>query len=270
MAKKKKTRFYVRVNKLNHELFSVSQQKDGDLIIAIKSNRYYEVSRESYIPLRSQKISVHVSKGSVNGNTFTMTSEIEDGEKNRAVTFVERIDGELLHNVFSRRCSSMASGHFKMKARTKDRTVKVAEYDENFNNLIYHIYVCSKNIGSVFRNKRADGIYFSEAFQFFDIILIPTFINMRAIMQGDGHFSLSSDVYHGQVIVKAVDRKAIISSTLENFNDVIASTNGGLLKVLDSRIDGLTYGPEELLRKIKARNRDLSPFPFVLPPAVVF
>ena len=201
MGKKSKVRFYVRV-RANEEapahnalLVSVRQLSSGDLIVVAKANRFMEfLELPENIPLLEHRYTVHVSPNS-SGNTLTNTFLMEGGpEIIRNVSFVACDGQPLITVLFSYRWPTLSHEHFRMNAKANDTLHKIADFSDFHNTLITHVIVTSK--GEAAQISRLTGGS-SHSFSHFDILVVPTFINVLPIEQGDAAFYLSSSTQIG-------------------------------------------------------------------------
>lgn len=230
MSKNAKTRLYARSNGINYELFSIQEASSGDLSINLRCNPYYEYVSYQTSPLKSHKITLHVSP-QANGHTITNTLFLTDGQEIRHVGFIEKSYDPFFTLLFSSRYSRMDIDIHELKGRNKDRLIRLVEFDQSFNSLITIVFAGEAGALSELRS----AIRQSRILKFrrFDLFIGYSFIHLLPMEQGD-HVLLKTsndgpEPRHGE-------QQPVNSIPLTSLDGGILWAEDGLLAKLRQRV----------------------------------
>lgn len=140
MGSKSKTRFAVKMNGTERELFSVRERQNGDLVILLKHAKHYE-DTSGPIETDGQKYSVHRSPLSP-GFTIKHTLNLKGGGQMDTAQY--RLPGE--HGpcslLFGRTTPDLSPDKYKLASRAKDRVIPLYEDDIEAATLFYFLLTC--------------------------------------------------------------------------------------------------------------------------------
>ncbi len=139
MGSKRKMRFTLQSEGALHEVFSVRQLTNGDLVVLNVPTENYELDGQDK-PQLSQKFSFHRSQRSTNGGyTLKETIEFRDGDVVDYAQFRVPVDGRFAGVMHSRLQTSFKSGHYLLKSHPKDRVAVLIPRDIGMETVAVHL-----------------------------------------------------------------------------------------------------------------------------------
>lgn len=135
----KKTRFVVKVDGVERELFSVEESSRGDLTIVLATDRPQSVLHKT---TTTHRLSVHATRDASDGG-FTIKETVKDssgGEENR-YAYVRPNEGHALLPVFSRTASSL---RMAPDSSQKPRRDTVTVYEDHTGGPVFFIITVSR------------------------------------------------------------------------------------------------------------------------------
>jgi len=141
MGTKPKTRFTVIVGEQPHELFSIRERTNGDLLITRRHGSHFE-SVEGPTRILGQRLSVHRSLLSASGGyTIKQTLLLAGDRQLDGAQFRCPSLGRFAAVMFSATCPDLRNGKYLMKARNKDRVTSIGERGVGNDTAFYHVIV---------------------------------------------------------------------------------------------------------------------------------
>lgn len=146
MSSKTKTRWIIPVGGIDRELFSARDQ-GGDIRVLIKLPMEIDLEANKLTKVSSQHFSIHQSKSAqFPSTTITQTINYDGGHTKSTSALVRTFAGQLCWPFFAARLSSLADERYISNFRTRDRLIRIDEYDPNFSILVIFLFVTSKDV----------------------------------------------------------------------------------------------------------------------------
>lgn len=182
MPKKPKSRFVVNINGTLRELFSVREHEDGSLLLNSGTPKNWENSDGTLTEFKEQHYSIHKTK--TRDTTITQKTTLADGSHHSNVAYLHNTDNFFLWPVYSRRVPLFLPATRVLKARTNDNVIELGTYNPECTNLLYSVWVARSNY-KFDKLMISDINYRVARFSEFLVFVLPVFLNVPAIDQGD-------------------------------------------------------------------------------------
>jgi hypothetical protein len=157
-----KTRFTVEVDGFNRELFSLSEKKDGDIMLFIKSAREIATSSGgTHEAVGEQRFSVHVSPKSI-GHTLKQTLRTRSGVTTTSALvlprrYLEKTASGLVVGpaqqfcwpIFMYRPPILDLDRYDSKPKPADRKIDIGSMNPNLSSLVYMVVATSPDVTEI-------------------------------------------------------------------------------------------------------------------------
>lgn len=178
-----KTRLAVTVDRVDRELFSVLDKKNGDLMITVKSAEEFELGHSNtFVGVKQHRFSVHTSPQSP-GNTLTCTTEDVDGIVVKTSAFALPSRQGLCWPLFALLCPSLRADRYLVKPRAGDRMRVIDRYNPDRGTLVYFVIITSKQLVTLRPDKRCFSTHVIQCTNFC-VHVWHTFLTAPSINQG--------------------------------------------------------------------------------------
>jgi hypothetical protein len=198
VASGKKTRFAAIVNGRDKIVFSVQEQKNGDLTLIIPAQgRVFDYGGSL---IKNQKFSIHRSLNSENeAVTIKQTVELVDAPEFTTAQYRHRQEEGWLVDVYMQRIQSLSLEKYNLKTKSADRIVTLCHYDESINNLCYTVFLSATGVNLEHTSQPAWNYIFSD-FEHFRVHVFFSYLYFRSMPYEDMIPSMTSLPRWGGVI----------------------------------------------------------------------
>jgi hypothetical protein len=137
----KKNRIVVPIGKRDRQIFSVTERKNGDLLVALRVMKNFEHPARGDVELREMRFSLHRSPQSeIGGRTYKNTTVLKDGTEIDMAAFVLPSMEDRYFPVFGHRVQDLKRKKYDPSSGALKDIVRLPKYNIEKQTLVYVLY----------------------------------------------------------------------------------------------------------------------------------